>query len=346
MSLDVAHAVLHCYPFLRPPQVVPLGNHGGFSGASLWQVTDLTGRMCLRAWPERGPPPERLEAVHGLMETARAAGLQFVPAVLRTREGTTWTKVAGRLWELTAWLPGKADFHENPTPQRLEAICTALARLHLAWSKTPCPPGPCPAVLRRLERVGEWERLIASDWRPSFPNPTDPLQPWAERAWHLFRGHLPHLRERLTAWAAIPLPVQPCLCDVWHAHVLFRGDAVTGLVDYGSVKDDHVAADLARLLGSLVPDDRARTEAALDAYARLKPLGEMERALVRLLDETGTLLGAANWLRWLYLAGRDFEDRTAVAGRLAGLVTRIERWGGGGEKRGGRGAEAPRPPGS
>ena len=43
-------------------------------------------------------------------------------------------------------------------------------------------------------------------------------------------------------------------------------------------------------------------------------------------DETGTLLGATNWLRWLYHEGRRFEDRGAVARRLAELVTRIERW--------------------
>jgi Ser/Thr protein kinase RdoA (MazF antagonist) len=119
--------------------------------------------------------------------------------------------------------------------------------------------------------------------------------------------------------------LQPCLCDVWHDHVLFEGDAVTGLVDYGSVKRDHVSADLSRLLGSLVPDDPGLTAAGLEAYLRLRPLSGQEQALVAALDETGTLLGAANWLRWLYHDGRRFEDRSAVARRLAELVGRLER---------------------
>jgi Ser/Thr protein kinase RdoA (MazF antagonist) len=96
-------------------------------------------------------------------------------------------------------------------------------------------------------------------------------------------------------------------------------------VDYGSVKVDHVAVDLARLLGSLVEGDAERTAAGLTAYARLRPLTDRDWRLVRLLDETGAVLAAANWLRWLYHDGRRFEDRAAVAERLTRLVRRLER---------------------
>ena len=167
---------------------------------------------------------------------------------------------------------------------------------------------------------------MTSGWRPDFRNQDDLIDAWGRRAWRVLDAQLPSLPERLATWADMPLPSHPCLCDVWHAHVLFEGEAVTGLVDYGSVKVDHAAADLARLLGSLVPDDGERTAAGLAAYARLRPLSLKEQLLVRVLDETGTLLGAANWLRWLYHEGRRFEDRAAVARRLAELVTRIERW--------------------
>ena len=102
---------------------------------------------------------------------------------------------------------------------------------------------------------------------------------------------------------------------------------VRGLIDYGGVKTDHVAIDLARLLGSLVGDDAAARAAGLRAYRRLRPLSADEEELVVRLDETGTVLGAANWLRWLYHDGRPFDDRAAVARRLAALVERIERWG-------------------
>ncbi|MCI0463490.1 MAG: phosphotransferase [Gemmataceae bacterium] len=325
MSLDLAAAtVLREYPALFAGELLPLGNRGGFSSARLWRVGSPGGAWCLRAWPESGPFPERLQAIHRLMEAPRAEGLTFVPAVLRTNSGRTWVEHAGRLWELTTWMPGRADFHDCPTPARLDSACTALARLHLAWAKVNRPPGPCPAVQRRLQGARAWAELLASGWRPPFAG-DDPVRPWAERAWNLLPPLLAALPKRLAPWIDLALPLHPCLCDVWHDHVLFEGDSVSGLIDYGSVKVDHVAVDLARLLGSLVPDDGERTARGLEAYARVRPLSDQDVALVSALDETGTMLAVVSWLRWLYHEGRRYEDLTTVAGRLKGLVGRLER---------------------
>ena len=41
----------------------------------------------------------------------------------------------GHLWELTPWLPGVADFHQQPSPSRLQAAVHALARFHRAAEK-------------------------------------------------------------------------------------------------------------------------------------------------------------------------------------------------------------------
>src|SRR5207237_4695271 len=130
----------------------------------------------------------------------------------------------------------------------------------------------------------EWLDLVAAGFRLSGTN-ADPVTPWAERAWRIVSDRVPQVLAIL-AHRDLPLPVQPCLCDVWHDHVLFTGDDVTGLIDYGAVKEDNVAADLARLLGSLVGDDRALYEMGLDAYAAVRPLAEQERQLVPLLDRT------------------------------------------------------------
>jgi homoserine kinase type II len=152
----------------------------------------------------------------------------------------------------------------------------------------------------------------------------DPVRPWAEKAWHLIQSLIPRLPDQLTPWLARIVPVQPCLCDVWHDHVLFEGDKVTGLVDYGSVKIDHVAVDLARLLGSLIGDDQDMQILGLEAYRLVRPLSPEETALVQVLDETGTVLGGVTWLRWLYQENRHYESRDSVARRLASLVGRME----------------------
>ena len=101
-----------------------------------------------------------------------------------------------------------------------------------------------------------------------------------------------------------PLSLQPCLCDVWHDHLLFSGDTLTGLVDYGSVKIDHVAVDLARMLGSLVEDNTAKWDLGLLGYRGIRPFSASEEGLARALDRAGIVLGAANWLKWLCLERR------------------------------------------
>jgi homoserine kinase type II len=329
MSLDqAAREVLRCYPAAGAGPAEPQGNRGGFSGARLWRVAGgPAGPLCLRAWPESGPSPSRLQAIHRLMQSAIAAGLSYVPAVFRTRDGATWVEHAGRLWEVTAWMPGRADFRERPTAARLRAACSAVARLHRAWAPSAGPPAVCPAVRQRLECAREWLALVRSGWRPDFAGPEDdPVRAWALRAWRLLPAHVAAVEGQLAAWADLPGRVQPCLCDVWHDHILFDGDRVSGVVDYGGLKPSHVAADLARLLGSLAGDDLGMWAVGLSAYREVCPLSREEEALAVALDRTGAVLGAVNWLWWLYRDGRRFDDRAAVARRLTELVTRLEGW--------------------
>jgi Ser/Thr protein kinase RdoA (MazF antagonist) len=319
--------VLQHYPALfRQANRIALGNRGGFSGARLWRLETPAGNFCLRAWPPGDPTPERLQSIHDLMRRARESGLGFVPAVITRVDGATVAHATGHLWDITTWMPGAADFHARPTRPRLEAACAALGLLHRAWAPVESRTGHCPAIQRRLDAYHQWRRHCEAGWRP-LPMPGDPIQPVAARAWRVLRRRLEDVPRALSPVAGIALPLQPCLCDIWHDHVLFEGDAVSGLIDFGSVKLDHVAVDLARLLGSMVGDDHAMRDAGLRSYAQIRPLSEEEEALILVLDQTGVLIGMVNWLTWLYHEGRPFEERRAVAQRLEVLVRRAEGWG-------------------
>jgi hypothetical protein len=309
------------------PSVEPLGSRGGFSGALLWRITSGDHHFCLRAWPESGPDPDYLHWVHQLMTTARRAGLAFVPAIQLTAQGRSLVHHAQQLWELTEWMPGVADFHEHRSPARLRAACTALARLHQVWAAIDTVEGRCPGLLRRLERIEAWRRLAAAGWRPAAcADPADPVAAWVAPASRLVSAMAGRVVTWLLPWVDRRLPLHPCLCDLWHDHVLYMHDSVSGLVDYGSVKVDHPSVDLARLLGSLVGDDAAGWEAGFNAYRALHPLAEEEGRLARALDWSGVVVAAANWLMWLYRDGREVDNRGAVALRLAALVERMQRW--------------------
>ena len=326
MSADplntAAAEVLRQYP--RPLYTgvpLPLGNRGGFSGARLWRLDGPAGPLCLRAWPA-GFSPQRLDFIHHCMNHARTAGLAFVLRLFVTAARTTAIEYAGRLWELQEWLPGEADYHRDPSPEKLRRRsspwpgCTFAGKppsRRRAASVRPSPDGWkssgngvnwCnPAGGRRREpttRRGRRRKTPGGCCRNgSTPYPS--CWRWADRTW----------------------PLRPCLCDVWHDHVLFDGDRVTGMIDYGAMKIDHPAVDVARLLGSLVEDDLEGWAMALTVYREVRPLSDDEAELARALDVTGTIAAAAVWLRWLYYDGKEFEDRAAAGRRLESIAVRL-----------------------
>lgn len=316
-----ARQALRRFSLPAPAHPAPLARHGGFSGARLWRVPLPERQLCLRAWPPGDPSAERLTQIHRLMRAARSAGLTWVPALLTTPTAQTWVEQGGRLWEVSDWMPGRPP--ESPVPlPKLETACAALARLHHAWENLPPVHAPCPAVARRLTRAAEWIERIQSGWRPSTRALPGHFHPLLAPAWQLVRQRIPDVPQMLSLWADVPVPLQPCLCDARGEHFLFTADTLAGLVDFGGVKPDHVAVDLARLLGDLAGNDPGAWEAGLRAYTRLHPLTNLEQTLTAVLDETGTLIGVANWLRWLCIEERSFEEPTLAAARLRQLVER------------------------
>jgi len=240
--------------------VEPQGNRGGFSGAALWRVKQPGGDLCLRAGPLGDMDRRRHTDIHYLMKLARDKGLLFVPAVFTSDNGSTSVVHADRLWELTTWMPGAATTPAKVRSEQAEGAFAALALLHSAWTPVAPSRGQCPGLIRRLEAFREWEKLIQTGWRLSRDS-ADPAYIWAERACLHLEAQANQIPHKLEPWLGHQMALQPCLCDIWHDHVLFEGNLVTGLVDFGGIKTDHVAVDLARLLGRLV-EDRAEFLAA------------------------------------------------------------------------------------
>jgi Ser/Thr protein kinase RdoA (MazF antagonist) len=326
-SLDMAaREVADRLPLLRGHgRIVPLGNHGGFSGARLWRWEGDEGRYCIKAWPAGEHDYQGTVAfAHRAMNRARRQGLLFVPT-LRAAEVR-----ADRMWEVTDWMPGKADFHQFPTKARLEAALIALARLHVAWHVNDPSRRAQPSVglWRRFDRATQWTERIESSWQPVVAcDPSGLLTPLVHRAWPLLRHWLPCIAAQLAPWRQRVSLLQPCLCDIWHDHVLFQSDQVSGIVDFGSLRDDDVTVDVARLLGSLVGDNGEQWTIGLEAYRRVRPLSVEEEALARALDRTGTIIGLANWLNWLCTEPpRDIDNPQRAAERIQSLLGRLESW--------------------
>lgn len=321
-----------CPPRRSPVQTVP----GGFSGARIWRVETAVGPCALRSTPASQVDLARLAGLHRLLAHVGTAGMMQVPVPLTALDGTTFFEMRGQVWQLEPWMPGAADFWTNPDSARLSAAMICLARWHVAAARfqpheSECawffsnPAGRSPGLAERARKIARRNgpecdalrhKLASCAWKEFAEMGRSILDHFVRLA--------PRVESQLKFGLEAVVPLQPCLRDIWHDHVLFTGNEVTGLIDAHASRSDCVATDLARLLGSLVRDDRARWDAGLAAYQTVRPLALSELALVALFDQSAVLLGGMTWLDWVCLEGRTFDDREKVLERLRKIVARLE----------------------
>lgn len=303
--------------------IQPVG--GGFSGGSVWRVDTAAGPLCLRRWPEEYSR-ERLAWVLAAAAHAQAAGCGLLPISLLAAGGGRIVVAEGRLWELSTWLPGRADFAADPSRLRLAAAMHALAEIHRALAGFDDREfrGPIPAMHDRLRRI-EWlrdkdlARIRNQPIPAAWPELTELRQQWAA----YFQEHCAAIFAAVYSARHLPVRIQAVLRDIWHDHVLFTGERVTGIVDLGAMRVDTIATDLARLLGSLLPGDQSGWDFALAAYRERAALSADEEQLVRTLDAANVLLTPATWLEWLLVERREFASPQAVRQRLTKAFSRL-----------------------
>ena len=105
--------------------------------------------------------------------------------------------------------------------------------------------------------------------------------------------------------------------------MLFVDQQVSGIVDFGAVRPENVAADIARLLGSLAGDNANDWRRGLSAYQVVRQLSTDELTLVTAFDRSTVLMGGLQWLEWIYCQQRIFVNRGAVLSRIDEFLARM-----------------------
>jgi Ser/Thr protein kinase RdoA (MazF antagonist) len=321
--------VLDQYPGLGPiRRIHSLANAGGFSGSLLWRIERETGDLCLRRWPKEHPSADQLEFIHNVLGlwTYRQSELSCIPVPIWNKKGKSFVTYDEHFWELAPWLPGDADFQENPSRQRLASVMKVIARIHqVSQSQYAGRFEQSLTVHSRRDQLqrfmaGEADQIAAAVERHASPA----LQARGRGLLAHFRRRAPLAAVTLTKASAVNVPLFPVVRDLWHDHVLFTGDEVTGIVDFGAMRVDSAACDLSRLLGSLVGNDREAWEFARKAYNSVRPLSADEWKLAQVLDEANVILAGLNWLDWICVQGRSFEHYDAIYARLDEMLVRLE----------------------
>jgi Ser/Thr protein kinase RdoA (MazF antagonist) len=280
--------------------------------------------------------------IHGVLRHAAEMGFDRLPLPIAATTQETFLAHGGHLWQLEPWLPGKADFVENPSDRRLDAAMRSLAQFHRAVATYPGANagttadsiadsnpathgmGASPAVVQRRDHlarllVGEAREIEASIDERYWPE----LAALGRDILEAFRRLAPTLLPLLEEAARYEVPRQPCIRDIWHDHVLFDGDEVAGLIDFGAMQFDNPATDFARLLGSLAENDARQWRTGIASYESLRELSGLERSLVHVLDRGSILMSGLNWLDWVFRQGRVFENRRGVTSRCEMIRRRI-----------------------
>ena len=328
MAAKVEQVIAEFPVISDPDNVEPLGSADGFSGAEFWRITVGDTVYCLRHWPREQPSEQRLRWIHAVLQHVQGRGIHYIPVPLQNRRQHSYVKKAGRFWEVTKWLPGEANYHASPSPQKLQNALEALARWHVVaadYDTGPSrPPAPAPGMLMRYQRCvelseGGIDRLSAAVDQ----QPRGGAVAIAKQLIRQFRHHAPLAIPTLAAASQLKVSRQPCIRDIWHDHVLYDRDCVSGIVDFGAMRPATVAGDVARLLGSLAGDDQDMWASGFRAYETVRPLTDDERRLIPAWDLANSLLAGLQWVEWLFVEGRRFPNMTAVKGRMNEFLQRM-----------------------
>ena len=322
MTVDsLAYEVLQQYDLREVTDVVSLGNAGGFSGAALWRVLAQENQVCLRLWPNSGYSPN-YPWLHEVLRRSLEACVPVASPILN-RDGQKLVKLRGRCFELSPWMSGVADFNEDPSEDRLRSLMGYVAMFHETFHDS-FRYSQSPAVAARVALLRDAPGVIAKLSRGNLsPAPTPPVDHLARRLLPALVERVPRIAPRLSKFLSVELQLGPVIRDLHHDHVLFTDDRLTGIVDFGSMSIDSRCLDLARLVGSLKVGNVPPWKLALAVYSQSvqgnghgDELSATEIELIELLHQCNLALGALNWLDWILLQKRQFEDWSAVEKRL------------------------------
>jgi len=312
---------------VRPISTIEaMGNAGGLSGARLFRFASVRGLLVARQWPADGLSMDRLQWNHDRL--GEAADLEFVCRPLPTLDGRTLVRWEGRLWEVSPWMSGEADLARPPTLTRVRTGFAGLAAFLARFAKDR-RWGASPGLIHRAEELevlllSEFQKIRLALGLAPQSAPVALTRTWLERA----VNKAPQVREAIRKAGAIQLPIQVCIRDARPDHLLFEGDRLTGLIDFGAMGTDSVAGDLARLLTEWVGPDQVSRNEALASFDQVLPLSGEELRAIEPFQLANAWLGAARWARWHFLERRVFDDPAAVIKGLTRALERLDEWDG------------------
>ena len=335
MRLSEVHRILAHWPaFFATAKVID--SHAGFSGAIIERLEIAGEQFALRGWPPQSLSADRLSGLHQFQKFLFDRGLTQVSVPVPASDGRTIASVETRFWQLEPWMPGSANFLSEPNDEKLKSVMHLLARLHLnaeqfavsdqaaQWFSV-TPAATCPAVIERVRLLEQWNDTSSETISRLIQNKSLPesLKQQLREIVELFQSRSHSVQSGLHEQLSYQYRLLPCLRDLWSDHVLFTGNEVSGLIDFGACRSENPMIDLSRLLGSYFVDDEEKYRQAMEWYGEIRSIAHHERKLFSALDLSQRLLAGMTWIERLVFAGEQSADWSSVSRRLSEIIPRM-----------------------
>ena len=311
--------VIQRYELGQISQLTPLGNAGGFSGAQFWKIHSDRGELCVRRWPQE--TRINLLEIHRVLQLAHTASVP-VALPIACKNGKTLVYDPMRYaWEVSPWMPGIGDFNENPSNERLDQATYHLSMFHRN-TRTQELHAPSQSLQERYQQLLAAPRKIEAVQSNLHQSPTS-LRQLARDLIPLIQQNVIQIQPQLENYSQMRWLLGPVIRDIHHDHLLFQDKQLSGIVDFGSMRIDTRCLDIARMIGSLKIDHSTPWEHGLSNYMAHEPLNTLEQELIETLHRCNLTLGSLNWLNWILVEERQFEDWSAIEKRLAGFADQL-----------------------
>lgn len=302
-----------------------LGNAGGFGGSTIWKITTNHNSYCLKRWPLGFHDEKRIDWIHRVLLFARANGCPELVAPIISNSGRTYLQRQHAFWELNHWVDGEPASQASISDDQIQSAIEFLARFHQATARYHFSFEPSNKLLLIRDRLIHLEKEVSAIDKliggQSYVTSSD---------WEAYKRHAPGLAKDITKFILVycetRLPVQPVIRDIRGEHLYFDGSTLSAVIDFGAMRIDSLACDLSRLLGSFLGDDAAKIQRWLDHFSSRRQLSPMERAIVLPMIHAGVILGIANWLKWILLEKRTFDDPDLVLSRVNSLMQQFKNF--------------------
>jgi homoserine kinase type II len=238
---------------------------------SNYLLTTTRGHYIVTLYEKRVDPND-LPFFLGLMDHLSQRGINC-PQPIHGRDGQALRRLAGKPAAITSFLHGM--WPRRIAVKHCGPVGAALADLHLAGRDF------------KMERRNA---LSVRGWRPLFKAGRDKADELAKGLAHELEVELDFLEAQ---WPT-GLPTGVIHADLFNDNVFFLQDKVSGLIDFYFACNDAFAYDVAICLNAwCFEPDRAfnttKARALLQAYEKVRPLEQAERASLPLLARGAAL---------------------------------------------------------